>query len=166
MHSFLFHTLVLLIATLNKIMHGISVSCKASKSLTRRWSRSKAPVSSHPIPPHPCLTVCAWDHSPVPGGREKTEEFTTQEHMGTHNVRSQEKQQCDYACNHGTGLIFKQDVRKNAKEFVFFPKASQASPNNQLLHFWLLQVLKCLSLPTAAATARCGSKELIALTTL
>lgn len=111
-----------LFADLNKKKkHGISFSCKASKSLTRRWSRSKAPVPSHPISLHPSIAVCAWDHSPVPGGREKTEEFTTQEHMGTRNVRSQEKQPCDYACNHGTGLILKQDVRKNAKEFVFFP---------------------------------------------
>lgn len=107
--------------SIKKKKHGISFSCKASKSLTRRWSRSKAPVPSHPISLHPSIAVCAWDHSPVPGGREKTEEFTTQEHMGTRNVRSQENQPCDYACNHGTRLILKQDVRKNAKEFVFFP---------------------------------------------
>lgn len=41
---------------------------------------------------------CTWDPSPGPGGREHEDKFMSQEHMGMHNMRSQEK-------SHVTGLV-------------------------------------------------------------
>lgn len=48
-------------------------------------------------------------------------------------------------------------------KIFFSPKPNQASLNRQLLQFWLLQTLTCLSLPIVGIGVHHGSEVLLAL---